>query len=117
MSRRVKALAPSSKRLPEGVEETEIRQLIRRRRLQIIVHSIIYYRLGSSIIPDYQFDEWGRELVNLQKRYPIISKNLEYYEDFKDWDATTGYHLKSLSNPNLIALAQSLLHYHIKKFG
>ena len=91
------------------IEETGVRQLIRRRRRQILVHSCIYYRLGTSIITDKQFDEWARELVDLQNSYPQISKSLEFYEDFKNWDATTGFNLPSIGDPRIVGIATSLV--------
>lgn len=68
-------------------------ELIKRRRRQIMVHSFIYYRMGSSLINDKTFDKWAYELKDLQKQYPLESKNTELYEEFKDWDGTTGYYL------------------------
>ena len=38
---------------------------------------------------------WGKELVRLQADYPDISEQVEYAEAFKDWDASTGFHLPS----------------------
>ena len=37
-----------------------------------------------------QWDKWARELVELQSKYPEISKKVIWYEAFKDWDASTG---------------------------
>jgi len=60
-------------------------ELIKRRRLQILVHSFIYYRLNDSIISDDTFDRWATELINLQKDYPEISRATVHYEAFKDF--------------------------------
>lgn len=70
--------------------DLEIASLIQRRRLQMLVHSKIYYDFNSNIITDKQFDEWGRELVALQMQHPEIAKDICYYEAFKDWDGSTG---------------------------
>ena len=88
--------------------EDSIRELIRRRRRQILIHSCMYYRLGTSIWTDKRYDECSRELVELQAQYPNISKTVEYYEDFKDWDGTTGFNLSPLGDPNILALAIQL---------
>lgn len=93
-------------RLPQDIK---ILELIKRRRRQLVVHSIIYYRLNDSIITDKQFDMWARELVKLQKEYPDLSKEVELYEDFQDWDGTTGFNLKSLMDPRMTAIASQLL--------
>ena len=68
----------------------EVASLIQRRRLQILVHSRIYYSMDKNIITDQQFDALAYELVQLQKDYPEQSKEVEFYEDFKDWDGNTG---------------------------
>lgn len=56
----------------------------------MLVHSCIYYHLNRNIISDRQWDKWARELVELQSKYPEISKKVIWYEAFKDWDASTG---------------------------
>lgn len=71
-------------------EELKIADLIQKRRLQLLIHSCIYYELNANVISDKQWDEWARELVKLQADYPAISKKVCMYEDFKDWDASTG---------------------------
>lgn len=73
--------------------DVKIIELIKRRRRQILVHSAIYYRFGTSLIEDFTFDKWARELRDLQNKFPNESKESEFYEEFKDWDATTGYNL------------------------
>lgn len=45
--------------------DEEIKELIKRRRRQILVHSCLYYRLASNIISDFQYDCWGKELGKL----------------------------------------------------
>lgn len=71
-------------------EDLEIAELIQQRRLQMLVHSCIYYEYNRNIISDKQWDEWAKELVRLQKEYPSIAKQVIWYEAFKDWDASTG---------------------------
>ena len=71
-------------------EDLEIAELIQQRRLQLLVHSCIYYHLNTNIIPDHKWDEWAKELVQLQKQYPSISEQVIWYDAFKDWDASTG---------------------------
>ena len=74
----------------------------------MMVHSYIYYRLGTSIIDDKQFDKWAYELRDLQKQYPNESKKAELYEEFKEWDGTTGYYLNSFA---FASIAQFLIKY------
>lgn len=86
----------------------KILDLIQRRRLQILVHSCIYYELDSNLISDKQWDEWARELVNLQKENLEESENAPWYGVFKDWDASTGAFLP-LKNEWVMKKAKWLL--------
>lgn len=89
-------------------EELPIAEIIQRRRLQLLVHSKLYYDMDTNIITDKQFDEWGRELVQLQKDNPDIAKRICFADAFKDWDASTGAFLP-LQDPWVIRKAQQLL--------
>lgn len=79
--------------------EDEARELIIRRRRQMLVHSVLYYRMDQPIWGDLEFDKAARELVKLQADYPDIAKECPYADEFADWDATTGFHLQSLGDP------------------
>lgn len=68
----------------------KIAETIQQRRYQLLIHSCIYYELNQNIISDKKWDEWARELRDLQNKYPDISKRVRLYEEFKDWDASTG---------------------------
>lgn len=63
---------------------------IQQRRLQLLVHSYIYYVLNDNIVSDSTWNSWSNELVLLQKKYPKTSKKVPYYKQFKDWDGSTG---------------------------
>jgi hypothetical protein len=89
-------------------DELPIAELIHRRRLQMLIHSKLYYDMDTNLITDKQFDEWGRELVKLQRDYPNIAKRICYAETFKDWDASTGAFLP-LQDPWVTRKAQQLL--------
>ena len=71
-------------------EELPIASKIQQRRLQMLIHSKLYYDMNTNLIPDRQFDIWGMELVKLQREHPNIAKRICYAEAFKDWDASTG---------------------------
>lgn len=68
----------------------EVAALIKRRRLQLLIHSCIYYGMDTNLIDDSTFDKWSDELVKLQAEYPEVSKQVEWYDAFKDWDGSTG---------------------------
>ena len=71
-------------------QDLQIAEKIQQRRYQMLIHSCLYYHLNQNIISDKQWDEWARELRDLQNQYPEISKQVTLYEYFKDWDASTG---------------------------
>lgn len=61
---------------------------------QIIVHSILYYELNTTVISDSEFDFLSKQLVELQKQ--VRKEELEksqYYYVFYDFDGSTGFHL------------------------
>lgn len=89
-------------------KDLEVADLILRRRMQMLVHSYIYYKLDTNIISDKSFDRLGRELVQLQADYPEIAKQVEYADAFKDWDASTGFNLPV--NEQIIRIAHRLTH-------
>lgn len=98
------------KEKPLNEQEIKIKELILRRRLQILVHSCIYYRLNTNMISDSTFDEWSKELVELQRKYPKISKLVKYYDSFKDFDGSSGFDLP-YGEPWVLNKAQQLLGY------
>lgn len=70
-----------------------VAEKIKQRRLQMIVHSAIYYILNDNIISDAQWSQWANELKVLQENYPETAADVGYAEYFKDWDASTGFNL------------------------
>ncbi len=75
------------------MNERTIAERIQQRRLQILVHSYLYYELDTNIISDEQWSKWARELASLQNTYPEIAEVVYYADLFKDWDGSTGTHL------------------------
>jgi hypothetical protein len=91
--------------------DAQILEIINRRELQMIVHSCIYYRMGTSLWSDAEFDGKARELVKLIKDHPEIFEKSHWVETFRDWDATTGFHLP-IENPDIQNIAKFLVEYH-----
>ena len=91
-----------------GVEAYEVRSLILRRRLQILVHSCIHYELNDNIISDSTWSAWAEELAKLQKQYPQIAERVDYAQEFKDFDGSTGFNLPT-RNPEVMGKARYLL--------
>jgi hypothetical protein len=84
-----------------------VAELINRRHRQIMVHSVLYYRMNESLIDDFTFDKWCNELVKLQLDHPEEAKTAPFSEKFKDFDGSTGFHL--CDSPWAISIAYRLL--------
>lgn len=89
-------------------------ELINRRQRQVLVHSFLYYQLGTSIIDDYTFDQWALELANLMKDNKETAKKSEYYTYFIDFDGSSGFDLP-FAHPDIQSTGYRLLAYHEKK--
>jgi len=97
---------------PLGADAEVIRELIHRRRRQIIMHSVLYYRLDEILISDSQFDLWSVELVKLQSDHPEHAMTVGYEaEAFRDFTGSTGFDLP-VDDPRVIATARRLLARH-----
>lgn len=86
----------------------QIEELITRRRRQILVHSIIYYKMDDNIVPDSKWAEWALELDKLQREYPDIAAKCIYSEAFSEFDPSSGYNLP-LDDPWGVSKAKQLL--------
>lgn len=111
--KQVKGKSPPSDLITKGhTYNQEIVDLIRRRRLQIMVHSSIYYVYDENIISDSTWMKWACELVELQNKYPEESKIVIHYDMFKEWDGESGYYFSE--NDWALKTAKTLLK---DKFG
>ena len=82
-------------------------ELIKRRRLQMLVHSCLYYELDAELISDAQFDTWALELATLLKENPgVYSDRFDQY--FMDWTGDTGMHFNH-RDPWVLSKAEYLL--------
>lgn len=75
----------------------------------MLVHSYIYYELNENIVSDSQWSKWATELADLQAKYPDISKQVIYANDFDGWDGSSGAFLTYKDKPNIIVTAERLL--------
>lgn len=91
--------------------DLEIADKILRRRLQMLIHSCLYYNLNTNIVDDRQFDTWARELVQLQKENIDISKKVAWAEAFENFDGHTGFDLP-INDPWVIKKANYILKGH-----
>ena len=74
-------------------KEECIKALILRRRLQVWVHSMIYYNLNANIVSDAVWSRWAEDLECLQTMYPELAAQVEYADVFEGFDHSTGANL------------------------
>ena len=86
----------------------QIFELISRRRRQILVHSVLYYKMNESLISDSQWSKWAVELEELQEKYPEIADKCCYADGFRNFDHSSGYDLP-LNDPSAENKARQLL--------
>ena len=70
--------------------DDDIKDMIKRRRGQMLIHSCIYYAMDENIISDHQWQEWADELATLQREYPKCCKLKFFDREFTGWDGTSG---------------------------
>lgn len=88
-------------------EETAA-EFIHRRRLQIVIHSCIYYRFDENLISDHQWATWAKELVKAQELFPKVAEKQLWTNEFADFDGSTGYHLP-INEAGVVKRASKLL--------
>ena len=71
----------------------QIAERITRRRRQLLIHRILYYRFDANLITAAHWTLWAIELENLQADYPDIAEKCPYAEAFSGFDHSTGYNL------------------------
>ena len=82
-------MALFEKKVIVGTEQKTFER-IRMLRFNILVHSVIYYKLNQNIITDEKFDSIVKELAILQKKHANISAQVkEYKKEFEKWDGLT----------------------------
>lgn len=96
------------KKISPQKDERRIAELIARRRRQLLVHSIIYYKMNDNIISDATWSKWGQELEELQAKYPEIAAKQPYAKEFEGFDHSTGMSLP-LNDPWAVNKARQLL--------
>jgi hypothetical protein len=96
------------------MEEDKVLALINRRQRQILVHSYLYYKLNENIWNDSQFDQASVELVQLMKEHSEKAKESQWYNDFKDWDGSSGFDLPFTNESTISAAYRTLREYGLR---
>jgi len=61
----------------------------------LIIHSIIYYELNTSVVSDAMYDQNSNQLIELIKADRQSFRSSRWYRIFKDFDGSTGFDLYS----------------------
>lgn len=101
---------PFKKLTPGANLGDDIKALINQRRRQVLVHSVIYYKLDDNIISDSKWSAWANELDTLQKLFPDEAKECVYSDAFENFDPSSGFNLP-LDDPWAMRKAQQLLQW------
>lgn len=77
----------------------------------VIIHSYLYYSLGTSVLDDLTYDKIARELVKLKNSFPDLWSESEYYKQFGDeYNGSTGMGLYDSLNSEQKEKIQAIAH-------
>jgi NAD-dependent DNA ligase len=83
-----------------------VRERIKQRRAQMLVHSCVYYQHDDCIVDDNQWQKWANELRDLQMIYGVY---IGYFDTaFMGWTGDSGFHLP-YRHPSVMANALRLI--------
>lgn len=71
----------------------DIKAEIKRLRRYILVNSYLYYQMNENLVTDEAWSEKALRLETLQREYPAESAEVEMYDEFKNFDHSTGSNL------------------------
>ena len=90
-------------------DESEELVELRRRALQFLVHSFLYYRLGDSVVSDEFFDEVAEELRALRAKHPKAEMPYAELIDPALGPEASGFRIRKFP-PRIISTAFKLLY-------
>lgn len=83
----------------------------------VIIHSYLYYSLGTSVLDDLTYDKIARGLVALKKEFPDLWSESEYYKQFGDeYNGATGMDLYDSLNRAQKEKIQAIAHTILDRF-
>lgn len=88
--------------------DNPIAELIQRRRYQILVNSLLYYELDTTMMEDSRWAELAQDLVRLQREHPEIAEQVIFADAFRDFDGSTGFNLP-FKDDQIIQIAARVL--------
>ena len=89
------------------IEQT-VKEKIRQRRTQMLIHSCIYYELDGNVVDDFKWQQWADELRELQDNNPDECTIGYYDTEFQGWTGAGGSHLP-LRHPTIMTKAKKIL--------
>jgi hypothetical protein len=96
-----------------GLNMDMISSLILKRRLQILVHSCVYYYFDTNIIDDETWNRWANELVKLQEDNHELASTIDYSETFNCFTGCSGFDL-DYRRPEIVSKAIQIIKYNKK---
>lgn len=89
-------------------DSLKVAERIQKLRLQMLIHSYIYYKMDDNIVSDMEWMIWANELQNLQDQNPEIAKQVPWADAFEGWDGSSGAFLP-LDDPWVVNKAKRVL--------
>lgn len=87
----------------------------------VIVHSIIYYELDSSVVSDVKYDKLARKLAKMKDTYPEEWRRSQYFYCMRDFSSSTGFDLFGRLNEHdkkyLLSMANTVLTLYKQEKG
>lgn len=88
--------------------QRDVAEIIQRRRLQVLVHSLLYYELDTNLVTDQQWTAWAKELAQLQLQHPERARSGLYAEAFQGFEGASGFNLP-FRDVRIVRIARDLL--------
>jgi len=99
-----------------SLTDTQLIELINRRRRQVLVLSCAYYTYNDNLVSDIEYDKRVHELMEIQDEYPWIADKCVYNDVFKNFDSCgSGYSLPMRDGWVMFKTQQLIKYRDIKK--
>lgn len=86
-------------------------EVIKRHRLNLMIHSYLYYWLDDPVWSDDKWQECANTLTDLQSMFP---EPINFYDkEFEEWNGSTGMHLPK----DDYVVSKALNIFRLKNYG